>query len=325
MKDFFKKYFIDTLSSMALGLFSTLIIGSILNQIGVVFNISFLTDTLYTALKTMTAPVIAVSVSYGLKADPLVIFACGGAGLIGGDPISALLCGISGSVVGMLISKRTSIDIIVTPIVTVLAAGIVGYYVGPIMQDFMAFLGDIIMKACEQEPFVMGILVSVIMGIILTLPISSAALGIMLNLSGLAAGAACVGCACQMVGFAVMSFRENKIEGLISQGLGTSMLQIGNIMKKPVLFLPPIITSAILGPVSTVVFKMTNTAYGAGMGTSGLVGQFGMIEAMGSSTGVIAMMILMHFVLPAFITLVISEIFRKKNIIKPGDLKLDLK
>ena len=225
----------------------------------------------------------------------------------------------------MLISKRTSIDIIVTPIVTVLAAGIVGYYVGPIMQDFMAFLGDIIMKACEQEPFVMGILVSVIMGIILTLPISSAALGIMLNLSGLAAGAACVGCACQMVGFAVMSFRENKIEGLISQGLGTSMLQIGNIMKKPVLFLPPIITSAILGPVSTVVFKMTNTAYGAGMGTSGLVGQFGMIEAMGSSTGVIAMMILMHFVLPAFITLVISEIFRKKNIIKPGDLKLDLK
>lgn len=147
----------------------------------------------------------------------------------------------------------------------------------------------------------------------------------MLNLSGLAAGAACVGCACQMVGFAVMSFRENKIEGLISQGLGTSMLQIGNIMKKPVLFLPPIITSAILGPVSTVVFKMTNTAYGAGMGTSGLVGQFGMIEAMGSSTGVIAMMILMHFVLPAFITLVISEIFRKKNIIKPGDLKLDLK
>ena len=325
MKDFFKKYFIDTLSSMALGLFSTLIIGSILNQIGVVFNISFLTDTLYPALKTMTAPVIAVSVSYGLKADPLVIFACGGAGLIGGDPISALLCGISGSVVGMLISKRTSIDIIVTPTVTVLAAGIVGYYVGPIMQDFMAFLGDIIMKACEQEPFVMGILVSVIMGIILTLPISSAALGIMLNLSGLAAGAACVGCACQMVGFAVMSFRENKIEGLISQGLGTSMLQIGNIMKKPVLFLPPIITSAILGPVSTIVFKMTNTAYGAGMGTSGLVGQFGMIEAMGSSTGVIAMMILMHFVLPAFITLVISEIFRKKNIIKPGDLKLDLK
>ncbi|MGN8914140.1 PTS transporter subunit IIC [Anaerofustis butyriciformans] len=325
MKDFFKKYFIDTLSSMALGLFSTLIIGSILNQIGVVFNISFLTDTLYPALKTMTAPVIAVSVSYGLKADPLVIFACGGAGLIGGDPISALLCGISGSVVGMLISKRTSIDIIVTPIVTVLAAGIVGYYVGPIMQDFMAFLGDIIMKACEQEPFVMGILVSVIMGIILTLPISSAALGIMLNLSGLAAGAACVGCACQMVGFAVMSFKENKIEGLISQGLGTSMLQIGNIMKKPVLFLPPIITSAILGPVSTIVFKMTNTAYGAGMGTSGLVGQFGMIEAMGSSTGVIAMMILMHFVLPAFITLVISEIFRKKNIIKPGDLKLDLK
>ncbi len=325
MKNFFKKYFIDTLSSMALGLFSTLIIGSILNQIGVVFNIAFLTDTLYPALKTMTAPVIAVSVSYGLKADPLVIFACGGAGLIGGDPISALLCGISGSVVGMLISKKTSIDIIVTPIVTVLAAGIVGYYVGPVMQNFMTFLGSIIMKSCEQEPFVMGILVSVIMGIILTLPISSAALGIMLNLSGLAAGAACVGCACQMVGFAVMSFRENKIEGLISQGLGTSMLQIGNIMKKPVLFLPPIITSAILGPVSTVVFKMTNTAYGSGMGTSGLVGQFGMIESMGSTPGIYAMMILMHFILPAFITLVISEIFRNKNIIKPGDLKLDLK
>ena len=325
MKKFFKTYFIDTLSSMALGLFSTLIIGSILNQIGVVFHISFLTDTLFPALKTMTAPVIAVSVAYGLKSDPLVIFACGGAGLIGEDPISALLVGISGSIAGMLVSKRTSLDIIITPIVTVIVGGLVGFYIGPIMQKFMLLLGELIMKSCEQEPLIMGILVSVIMGIILTLPISSAALGIMLNLSGLAAGAACVGCASQMIGFAVMSFRENKFEGLISQGLGTSMLQIANIMKKPILFLPPIITSAILGPISTVVFRMTNTAYGAGMGTSGLVGQFGMIEAMGSSAGTFAMMILMHFVLPAFLTLLISEIFRKKNIIKSGDLKLELK
>lgn len=325
MKDFFKKYFIDTLSSMALGLFATLIIGSILNQIGVVFHISFLTDTLFPALKAMTPPIIAVSVAYGLHADPLVIFSCGAAGYIGADPISALLIGITGSVIGMLVSKKTSLDIIITPIITVIPAGLVGYYVGPVIQKFMLFLGGIIMKSCEMQPFLMGILVSVIMGIILTLPISSAALGIMLNLSGLAAGAACVGCSAQMIGFAVMSFRENKVEGLIAQGLGTSMLQIGNITKKPILFLPPIITSMILGPISTVVFKMTNTAYGSGMGTSGLVGQFGAIEAMGGSINSFVIIALMHFILPAILTLIISEFFRKHKFIKEGDLKLELK
>ncbi len=324
IKKVLKKYFIDTLSFMALGLFSTLIIGSILNQIGTVLGIEFLTETVYPALKDMTSPVIAIAVAYGLRSDPLVIFSCAAGGFIGGDPISALLAGIAGSFIGMLVSKKTNVDIIVTPFLTILSASIVAYFAGPVMQSLLTYLGKVIMNACELQPFFMGIIVSALMGIFLTLPISSAAIGIMLNLSGIAAGAACAGCSAHMIGFAVMSFKENGVQGLIAQGIGTSMLQIKNLMKKPVLWIPPVIASIVTGPVSTVIFKMTNMPYGAGMGTSGLVGQFGAVEAMGAGAYTFISILIVHIILPAVITLLVSTYMRKKNIIKSGDLKLDI-
>lgn len=328
MKDFFKKYCIDPLTYMAQGLFATLIVGSIINQVGVVINhpmlTPFLCDTVFPACKAMTSPVIAIAVSYGLKSDPLVIFACGAAGYIGGDPVSALLAGITGNVVGMLISRKTKLDILVTPIITLVFAGMVAAWLGPIMSDFMSWLGSLIMWATEQQPFIMGIIVSVVMGMILTLPISSAALALMLGLSGLAGGAATVGCCCQMVGFAVMSYKANGFGGLLAQGIGTSMLQVPNIMKKPIIWLPTILASAVLGPISTVVLKMTNLPYGAGMGTSGLVGQFGTFEAMGATPTVFVMVLVMHFILPAVLTLAFSSFMKKNDWIKDSDLKLDI-
>lgn len=328
MKDFFKKYCIDPLTHMAQGLFATLIVGSILNQIGVVINhpviTPFLCDTVFPACKVMTAPVIAMAVSYGLKSDPLVIFTCGAAGYIGSDPVSALLAGIAGNVVGMLVSKKTKLDILLTPIVTLISAGVVAALVGPVISQFMNELGQLIMWATEQQPFVMGILVSVIMGMILTLPISSAALCMMLNLSGIAAGAATVGCCCQMVGFAVMSYKVNGFGGLLAQGLGTSMLQVPNIMKKPIIWLPTILSSAVLGPVCTVMLKMTNLPYGAGMGTSGLVGQFGTFEAMGATPVIFVMVLVIHFILPAVLTSAFSSFMKKNGWIKDSDLKLDI-
>ncbi len=323
-----KKYCIDSLAYMAQGLFATLIVGSILNQVGVLISDStftpFLCDVVFPAAKTMTAPVIAMAVTYGLGSDALVIFACGVAGYIGGDPVSALLAGITGNIFGMLISKKTKLDILLTPIITVVTAGYVAYILGPIISSFMSWLGEIIMWATQQQPIIMGIVVSVVMGMVLTLPISSAALAYMLGLSGLAAGAATVGCCCQMVGFAVMSFKANGFGGLIAQGLGTSMLQVPNIMKKPIIWLPTIISSAILGPVATVVFKMTNLPYGAGMGTSGLVGQFGTFEAMGTSPKIFVIVLIMHFILPAAITAAFSLMMKKAGFIKDSDLKLDI-
>lgn len=328
MKKILKKYCIDSLSYMAQGLFATLIIGCILNQIGVLLNMKFITpllcETIYPAAKLMTAPAIAIAVAYGLGSDPLVIFATGVAGYIAADPVSALIAGITGNIFGMSVSKKTKLDILLTPMITVVTASAVAAFIGPIMQDVLLWLGNIIMWATEQEPFIMGIVVSVVVGIVLTLPISSAALCIMLNLSGIAAGAAAVGCCCHMIGFAVMSYKENGFGGLLAQGLGTSMLQVPNLMKKPILWIPPVISSAVLGPVSTIVFKMTNMPYGAGMGTSGLVGQFGAFEAMGSTPKVFVAVLLMHFILPAAITLAVSTYMRKKGFIQNGDLSLDI-
>lgn len=231
-----KKYCVDSLAYMAQGLFATLIVGSILNQVGVLINDSvitpFLCEAVFPAAKAMTAPVISMAVAYGLGSDALVIFASGVAGYIGGDPVSALLAGITANIFGMLLSKKTKLDILITPIITVISAGFVAALLGPVISDLMQKLGELIMWATQQQPFIMGIVVSVVMGMVLTLPISSAALAYMLGLSGLAAGAATVGCCCQMVGFAVMSFKVNGFGGLLAQGLGTSMLQVPNIMKK---------------------------------------------------------------------------------------------
>ncbi len=329
-----KDYIIKVLNGMALGLFASLIIGLILKQIGKSIDVNILVEFGQIA-QYMMGPAIGAGVAYSIGASPLGIFASIITGAIGaqtvglestgallsiGEPVGALVASLVGAEFSRLIQGKTKVDIVLVPAGTIIVGGLAGHYVGPVVAQLMTLLGNLINVATELRPIPMGILVSVLMGIILTLPISSAALAISLGLSGLAAGAATVGCATQMIGFAVSSFRENKVGGLISQGLGTSMLQIPNIVKNPKIWIPPIITSAILGPISTVVFKMENNKLGAGMGTSGLVGQFGTMEVMGES-GLIGI-ILLHFVLPAILTLLISEYMRKKGYIKYGDMKL---
>ena len=344
--------FIDGLSGMALGLFATLIIGTIIQQIGNLIG-GTVGDTLYLfgkAASVMTSAGIGVGVAYKFKEPVYVTLSAATAGMIGGyaskilagtligeggvvvlagpgEPLGAFIAAIVGIELGHLVAGRTKIDLLVTPFVTIVTGSAVGLLVGPPITRFMTGLGAIINWGTEQQPFLMGIVVSVLMGMILTLPISSAALGIILNLSGLAAGAAVVGCCCNMVGFAVASYRENKIGGLLAQGVGTSMLQVPNIVRKPVIWLPAIISSAILGPVSTLVFHMTSNATGSGMGTAGLVGQIMtyqvMIETL-PAVVVLAEIALMHFLLPAAISLAVSEVMRKKAWIKFGDMKLDV-
>ena len=244
-----------------------------------------------------------------------------------GEPLGAFIAAYIAIEIGHLVSGKTSIDILLTPFCAIVSGSAVGLILGPPISAFMVWLGSLINWGTVQQPFLMGIIVSVLMGIILTLPISSAALGVILDLNGIAAGAAVVGCCCNMVGFAVASYRENKLGGLLAQGLGTSMLQIGNIVRKPVIWIPAIVASAILGPVSTMVFGMTSNATGSGMGSCGLVGQIMTFQTMSASmpTGVVLFqIILMHFVLPGIIALAVSEFMRKKGWIKDGDMKLDV-
>lgn len=344
--------FIDGLSGMALGLFATLIIGTIIQQIGNLIG-GTVGDTLYLfgkAASVMTSAGIGIGVAYKFKEPVYVTLSAATAGMIGGyaskilagtligeggvvvlagpgEPLGAFIAAIVGIELGHLVAGKTKIDLLVTPFVTIVTGSTVGLLVGPPITRFMTGLGAIINWGTEQQPFLMGIVVSVLMGMILTLPISSAALGIILNLSGLAAGAAVVGCCCNMVGFAVASYRENKIGGLLAQGVGTSMLQVPNIVRKPVIWLPAIISSAILGPVSTLVFHMTSNATGSGMGTAGLVGQIMTYQVMTETLPavvVLAEIALMHFLLPAAISLAVSEVMRKKAWIKFGDMKLDV-
>lgn len=320
----FKRYFVDALGAMGIGLFSSLITGLILKTIGSKAGIEFLVEFGGFA-GAMVGPAIAVAISQALGAPPMVIFSCvavGYAGNLWGGPVGAFVGAVFAAEFGKIISKETKIDIIATPVGTILAGMAAAKVAGPPVSSLMTWLGTVIMTATELQPGPMGAVVSTIMGMILTLPISSAAIAVSLNLSGLAAGAACVGCATQMVGFAVMSFRENGVSGLLSQGIGTSMLQMPNIAQYPMVWVPPTLASCILGPVSTLVFKMTNVPSGAGMGTSGLVGQFGAIDAMGASPYVLFQLLLMHFILPAVLTLLIAEPMRKFGLIKEGQLKL---
>lgn len=329
-----KHYTINVLNGMAQGLFASLIIGLILKQIGILLNIKILINFGQIA-QYMMGPAIGAGVAYSVGASPLGMFASIIAGAVGaqtvifkegivtlkiGEPVGALIASLIGAEASKFIQGKTKVDIVLVPAGTIIIGGLVGFYIGPVVAKFMNFIGNIINMATELKPIPMGILVSVLMGIILTLPISSAALAISLGLSGLAAGAATVGCASQMIGFAVASYRENKIGGLIAQGLGTSMLQIPNIIKNPWIWVPPIVSSAVLGPIATVVFKMENNKIGAGMGTSGLVGQIATLSEMGK--GAIIPIIILHFILPAVITLVVSEYMRKKGLIKYGDMKL---
>ena len=244
-----------------------------------------------------------------------------------GEPLGAFLAAYVGIELGQLVTGKTKVDILVTPLVTIGAGSLVGLILGPPITGFMTWLGSLINWGPEQQPVIMGIVVAVLMGMILTLPISSAALGIILNLSGLAAGAATVGCCCNMVGFAVASYRENKVGGLLAQGIGTSMLQVPNIVRKPVIWLPAILSSAILGPVGTMLLHMTSNATGSGMGTAGLVGQIMTWQTMIATEApmvVLIKILVIQIVLPAIVTLAISEFMRKKEWIKYGDMKLDL-
>lgn len=351
IKKWLNRVFIDGLSGMAMGLFATLIVGTIISQVGTLMGgaIGGYLVMMSSIAKALTGAGIGVGVAYKYKELPLVTVSAASAGMIGafaskllagqvivdgvinlagaGEPLGAFIAAYVGIELGHLVSGKTKIDILVTPIVTILGGGVVGLVVGPPISQFMLQLGALIQWGTEQQPFLMGIIVSVLMGMILTLPISSAALGVVLNLSGIAAGAAAVGCSAQMVGFAVASFRENKFGGLMAQGIGTSMLQVPNIVKKPIIWIPPTLASAILGPVSTIVLKMTNNAIGSGMGTAGLVGQIMGYQTMVSEgmagSVVLAEIIIMHVVAPAILTLIIAEVMRKKGWIKDGDMKLD--
>ena len=336
-----RSYFTKTLNGMALGLFSSLIIGLILKQIGELTGIETLANFGKFA-QVMMGPAIGAAVAYSVKASPLGIFASLVAGVIGagsikfletgqmmitiGEPMGAFVSALVAAEFSKLIAGKTKVDIVLVPAATIIVGGLVGITISPVIAALMKALGEIINTATEMQPIPMGIIVSVIMGIVLTLPISSAALAISLGLSGIAGGASLVGCCCQMVGFAAISYRENGFGGAIAQGLGTSMLQVPNIIKNPKIWIPPIVASAILGPVSTVLLKMESNSIGAGMGTSGLVGQFGAYAEMSdsvSTTTFFIMIAVMHFILPVIISLIVSEWMRKKNWIKFGDLKLE--
>ncbi len=356
LKKWLNRVFIDGLSGMALGLFSTLIIGTIITQIGTfvgdyisqpVGNMMMVVGKLASAL---TGAGIGAGVAYKFKESPAVVISAMTAGLVGsfatkilagtvfvngtvtlvgpGEPLGAFLAAYIAIEMGHLIAGKTKIDIILTPLVTIGAGSLVGLLLGPPISSLMTRLGNLINWGTEQQPFIMGIVVSVLMGMILTLPISSAAIGVILNLSGIAAGAATIGCCSNMIGFAFASYRENKLGGVFAQGVGTSMLQIPNIARKPIIWLPAILTSAVLGPIATCLLKMTNNPTGSGMGSCGFVGQIMTYQTMTaegvSSVVVLFEMLIMHFILPALLSLFFVSIMRKLGWIKDGDMKLDL-
>lgn len=333
-KDFLKKkdvnitakaYFLDALGAMAFGLFASLLIGTIFTTLGEKLNVPVLLDIAAFA-KQATGAAIGVAIAYSLHAPSLVLFSAVTAGIAGnalGGPVGAYVATVVSTELGKIVSKETKIDILVTPSVVIISGVFLAMFAGPGINAFMEAFGHFIENATEMRPFIMGIIVSVSVGMALTLPISSAALCIAIGLSGIAAGAATAGCCAQMVGFAVMSFRENRWGGLVSQGIGTSMLQMPNIIKNPLAWLPPTLAAAVTGPISTCIFQLENVPIGAGMGTCGLVGPFGVITAMpDGGTKMWLGILLVCFVLPAILSWLFCEIFRKMNWIKEGDLKL---
>ncbi|TGB00686.1 PTS transporter subunit IIC [Halobacillus salinus] len=324
-------YFITALSHMALGLFSSLIIGLIMKTIGEQLQLGPVSDALIEmgsfAMDTkIWGGAIGAAVAYGLKAPPLVIFASLFSGALGaelGGPAGSYIAALVATEFGKVISKETKLDIIVTPFLTITVGYIMATMIGPPIGGFTKAFGSVINWATTQQPFIMGILVAVLMGLALTAPISSLAIALLLSLEGVAAGAATVGCAAQMVGFAVISYRDNGFGGVIAQGVGTSMLQIANVVRKPIIILPPTIASAVLAPFATVWLEMENNAAGAGMGTSGLVGQVMTFQTMGFSYEVALAILMLHFVGPAIISFAIAFWFRKRGWIEPGDMKIE--
>lgn len=336
-----KVYFIDAMGSMAMGLFASLLISTIFSTLATWTNFGLFKEAASFS-QSVTGAALGVSIAYALKAPPLVLFSAAAVGFagngIGGTFIldgaeKALTAGPAGAFIatviavelGKLVSKSTKVDILVTPIVTILSGLLIAKLVCPWIAYLMYALGTFVNTATEMRPFIMGIIVSVIVGVVLTLPISSAALCAMIGISGLAGGAATAGCCAQMIGFAVISFRENGWGGLIAQGLGTSMLQMGNICRKPAIWIAPTLAAAITGPVATLIFKLECVGVSAGMGTCGVVGPLGIISAM--DTGNVMMWIgiaVVCFVLPAILSLAINAVLRKIGLVKDGDMKLDL-
>lgn len=340
-----KRYGIDALGAMAQGLFCSLLIGTIINTIGTQFHVHFLTTTVATIAGTdytvgglataMSGPAMAVAIGYALKCPPLVLFsmitvgfsanALGGAG----GPLAVLFVAILAAEFGKAVSKETKIDILVTPLVTIAVGVFFSWLIAPTIGEVANLLGKLIMDATDLQPFLMGVVVSVLVGMALTLPISSAAICAALGLTGLAGGAAVAGCCAQMVGFAVISFKENKWGGLISQGIGTSMLQMPNIIKNPAVWIAPTVASAITGPMATCLFKlrMDGAPVSSGMGTCGFVGQIGVYTGWVNNNVNITTfhwvgLILISFVLPAVLSLIIHAVVVKLGLVKDGDLKL---
>lgn len=341
VKDYCRLYFVDAMSAMAQGLFASLLIGTIIGTLGTQLDLPVLVE-IGNFAKSMAGPAMAVAIGYALKAPPLVLFSLAAVGAaantLGGDggPLAVLLIAIAAAELGKLVSKKTKVDILVTPLVTILSGAALSYLCAPAIGAAAHSVGTFIMWATELQPFLMGVIVSVVVGMALTLPISSAAICASFGLAGLAGGAAVAGCCAQMVGFAVISFRENKWGGLVAQGIGTSMLQVPNIVKNPRIWIAPTLASAITGPLATCLFKleMNGAPISSGMGTCGLVGQIGVYSgwvsdiAAGTKAAVTPMdwvgLILISFVLPAVLSWVINLGLRKLKWVKDGDMKLEV-
>lgn len=323
-------YIIKTLNGMAYGFFCSLVVGTILKQLGTYTNIKELINWGSTASYLM-GPAIGVGIAYVIEAKGLNLIAAVIAGTIGagtftgnsasiGNPIAAYIAVILAVEVTKLIQGKTPLDILLVPFTSIIVAGVVTVFLSPYISQVITWIGDIINEGAQMQPLFMSIVISVLMGMILTGPISSAAIGVMLNLSGLAAGAALAGCCAQMVGLAMMTIDDNDIGDVIAVGIGTSMLQFQNIIKNPIIWIPPILTSIITAPISTVLLEIKCNAIGSGMGTSGLVGIVSAIEVMGN--GYLIPIILIDIIAPAIITYGIYKAFRKLKYIKKGDLKL---
>lgn len=321
-----RDYFVSALGYMALGLFSSLLIGLIIKTLGEQIGLSSFVEMGQFAMDPkIVGAAIGVAVAHSLKAPPLVLFSAVFAGAYGGfigGPAGSYVTVLLATEFGKMIYRVTKIDIIVVPFAVFMVGYYVGTFVGIPINNLMTSLGTLINWATEQQPFVMSIIVATVMGLALTAPISSAAIAFMLGLDGLAAGAAVIGCSAQMIGFATISYRENGISGIVAQGLGTSMLQIGNIVKNPLILIPPTLSGAISAPIAIGVYRMTNNQAGAGMGTSGLVGQFMAFETMGFSMRTLSLTLLFHIIIPAIISLLVFYYMQQKRWIKKGDLLL---
>lgn len=348
------RIFVEGLTGMAHGLFATLIIGTILTQLGGLLpaELGATAALLGRVAASVTGAGIGVGTALRLKASTFTTVCAGVVGQVGahasallsgsalyadeagtalmlrgpGEPLGAFIAAYTAIEVGRLVSGRTPVDLLATPLATVLTGGGVGLLVGPPISTAMTALGQVVNWGTERQPLLMGVVVAVVMGMVLTLPISSAALGVILGLSGLAAGAATIGCTTQMVGFAVASFRENRWSGLLAQGVGTSMLQVPNIVRRPLIWVPPTLASALLGPISTTLIGMESNAVGSGMGSAGLVGQIMTWQTMApttSSAQLWAIVLGFQILAPALLTVVLSELMRRRGWIRPGDMRLE--